>query len=141
MLLKLDPTPRLLDGASNAHLFETCSLSTEISVVGLEVMADIGIYDHEVGAPQPLRLNVRLQVAAVEHDQIDEAFDYAKVVTIAQRLATERTALIETFARRMATACLCSPMVLAADVEIEKPRALPGCLAGARVKLQRAVAA
>lgn len=112
---------------------ETCS----ISVRDLTVNADIGIYPGEIGQPQPLIVSVSLEVCPPTEDRIDQAFDYVNIVMMAQALAAKRIALIETYARELASGCLEHSLVIAATVSIEKPNALPDAVAGCRVSLTR----
>ncbi|HEX7759339.1 MAG TPA: dihydroneopterin aldolase [Caulobacteraceae bacterium] len=106
----------------------------------LSVTADIGVHAHEVGRPQSLIVNVTLRVRPPASDQLAETIDYTDVVSAAQSLANQRIGLIESFAHRLATACLRHPAVEEADVLIEKPGALADGLAGARVVLERTAA-
>lgn len=107
----------------------------------LEIMADIGAEAREHGVLQPLRIFVSLKVTPPDADRIDRAFDYRQLRAIAERLAARRTVLIETFARDLAEQCLGHPLVDAADVRIEKPRAVPDALAGTRVFMRKIGAA
>ncbi len=104
----------------------------------IEVMADIGILAAETGVRQPLVLHVRLDVVPPTGDHIDQTCDYREIHQAAQDLAERRIALIETFARRLAERCLANERVLVAEVRADKPRAVPGCLAAAHVRLSRA---
>jgi len=114
----------------------TVALST-VTVRDLMLAADIGAYDHEIGREQKLVLTVVLHVDPVENDRLDEAVDYTCIVALARALASERIALIETFALRLAEACLNHATVNEADVLVEKPGALANGVAGARVVLRR----
>lgn len=105
----------------------------EVGLRDLSVFADIGICPHEVGQPQLLKIDVILRVIPPDQDNIDEAMDYSRIVALAEGLAKERIALIETFARRLAEACLQHPFVLHADVKVDKPGALPTAIATTRV--------
>lgn len=104
-----------------------------VALTDFEVMADIGVHDAEIGRLQPLRIAVTLETLHPGVDSIEEAFDYGRIVEEARHLASSRTCLIETFASRLGEACLESALVLSADVHVEKPWAIPGCLAAARV--------
>lgn len=111
---------------------------TTIRVRDLEVLADIGINADELGRRQPLIIHAELRLSAIGEDRIDATFDYREIVGRAEALAAERIALIETFARRLAEACLDDAAVLSVDISIDKPEALPNGLAGVRVSLARA---
>ena len=111
-------------------------LST-VTVNNLSVTADIGVHPHEIGCPQDLVVHVTLRVRPTVSDRLEDTLDYTDVVAAAQSLAKERIGLIETFAYRLAEACLRNPVVEEADVFIEKPGALVGAMAGARMVLGR----
>ena len=113
------------------------SCSCRILVDSLEVMADIGALASESGVPQPLVLHIALDVVPPGGDALTQTIDYGDVRRSALDLAAERTVLIETFARRLAERCLAHDAVLAAEVRIAKPLALPDCLAGACVTLTK----
>ncbi|WP_206243887.1 dihydroneopterin aldolase [Novosphingobium terrae] len=104
----------------------------------LEVMADIGAFAAEHGVLQPLNIHVTLTIAPPTADDLAETFDYNQIRAHALELAGQRISLIETFAQRLARACLDAPMVTEAEVRIDKPRAVPGCMAGTRVVLGKA---
>jgi dihydroneopterin aldolase len=111
-------------------------LST-ISVRDLRVAADIGVYAHEIGQPQALLISVTLHVRATRTDSLADATDYTRIAAAAEALATERIALNESFAYRLATACLAFTGVDQADVLIEKPGAIANGMAGTRIVLSR----
>ena len=101
-------------------------VTVEVTISGLQVAADIGVYAHEHGRPQPLMVDIVLGVAAPARDMLDETVDYQRVADDAHALAQGRTALIETY-----------PGVHHAEVRVSKPGALRGGLAGTRVSLGR----
>lgn len=103
----------------------------------LEVMADIGAFAAEHGVLQPLRIHVVLTVTPPRTDDLGETFDYNQIRDHALALAGQRISLIESFAQRLARRCLEATMVVEAEVRIDKPRAVPGCMAGTRVVLSK----
>lgn len=103
----------------------------------IEVMADIGALAVELGVPQPLVINVALDVVAPSHDRLHETFDYTHIRDFAEELAADRIVLIETFARRLAEMCLAFDVVQGAEVRIDKPQAVPGCMAGTVVRIEK----
>lgn len=109
----------------------TCS----IALRGVQILADIGVYHHEIGRPQPLVLHVALAVIPPKRDSVEEVFDYVRIKTLAEKLSLERIVLIETFARRIAETCLAHDLVLGAAVTVEKPQAVPGAMASATVRM------
>ena len=110
----------------------------EVTISGLQVAADIGVYAHEHGRAQPLVVDISLTIDAPAHDALPETLDYQRVADDAHALAERRTALIETYAMRLAEQCVGYPGVRKADVRVSKPGALRGGLAGARASLSRA---
>jgi 7,8-dihydroneopterin aldolase/epimerase/oxygenase len=106
-----------------------------VRVRDLKVDADIGVYAHEIGAPQRLMLAVTLSVRTRISDRLADTVDYAAIQTAAEALGRCRINLIETFAYRLARACLDLPGVEHAVVQVDKPGALTGALAGAEVSL------
>lgn len=111
------------------------TVSCQVLLNDIEVVADIGALAIEFGVPQPLRVHVALSVVPPQDDELAQTFNYATIREYALDLAGQRTALIETFAQRLAHRCLASDLVLEAEVRIDKPWAVPGCLAGTRVKV------
>jgi 7,8-dihydroneopterin aldolase/epimerase/oxygenase len=103
----------------------------------IEVMAKIGAHRPEREISQPLRVSVILDIVPPVADTLDSTFDYADIETFARELATIEIALIETFARRLAEKFLAYSMVLGVEVRIEKPKAVPGCMAGTRITLAK----
>jgi dihydroneopterin aldolase len=103
----------------------------------LEVMADIGAYAAEHGVLQPLVIHVTLMLVPPTDDDLAQTFNYAVIREYALALARQRISLIETFAHRLASLCLDSDMVTEAEVRIDKPRAIPGAMAGTRVRLRK----
>jgi dihydroneopterin aldolase len=112
-------------------------MTVAVTISGLQVAADIGVYAHEHGRPQPLLVDVVLSVEAPARDRLDETVDYQRVADDAHELAQGRTALIETYAMRLAERCIAYPGVHHVEVRVSKPGALRAGLAGARVSLAR----
>jgi len=127
---------RALSAAADVESEANIKLRTVV-VRDLSVAADIGVHAHEIGRRQVLLVSVTLRVRPSLSDRLDETIDYTDVVTAAQSLANERISLIESFAARLAAACLRHPLVEEADVLIEKPGALVSGLAAARIVLGR----
>ncbi|WP_051376811.1 dihydroneopterin aldolase [Burkholderia sp. WSM2232] len=113
------------------------SAQCQVILNNIEVMADIGVYEAEMGVPQPLVIDVALSVVPPAMDELSQTFDYTRVRACALGLAAQRIMLIETFAMRLARMCLTHDTVLGAEVRIRKPRAVPGCLACTCVTLSK----
>ena len=105
----------------------------------LEVDADIGYYAHEKGVPQPLIVGIALDldVERFGDEDLDKTVDYTQLAAHARALAAEHIDLIETFAERLAERCLALPHVLSARVTIDKPKAVPGAMAGVELVRRR----
>jgi 7,8-dihydroneopterin aldolase/epimerase/oxygenase len=94
--------------------------------------AEVGVNDHEYGRRQPLVADVELDLAPAAAEHIGDTVSYSWIVAQAQALAASgHFKLIETFAERLARACLADEKVLRARVRLEKPHALaPTAAAG-----------
>ncbi len=89
----------------------------------LVVDASIGVYPHEHGARQRIRINVDLGV--VDHppatDRLEHVVDYEAVANRVRHVATARHInLVETLAERIAAECLVDQRVLLARIRVEK---------------------
>ncbi|MDO9608350.1 MAG: dihydroneopterin aldolase [Brevundimonas sp.] len=104
-----------------------------VFVRGLEVEAGIGVYDHEQGRLQRLVIDVTLELEPKPIERLGDTINYETVANAARAIAAEgHVGLVETFAERLARACLEDRRVQRATVRIEKPGALaaviaPGC--------------
>lgn len=111
-------------------LSEPRRLGLTVLVRGLEVQAAIGVHAHEHGRLQPLVVDVELDLGAGPIHRLSDTLDYEGVARVARQLAGgEHIALVETFAERVALACLEDARVLAVKVRVEKPGAIPGAAA------------
>ena len=103
-----------------------------IFVRDLRLKASIGVLDHEREAPQDLIVSITLEVEdqPVRRDDIAEVIDYRRPVAHARAiLAAGHIDLVETFADRLANACLADSGVAAAHIRVEKPAAIPDAAA------------
>lgn len=115
---------------SSLPLSEPRRLGLTVIVRGLEVQAAIGVHAHEHGRLQPLVVDVELDLGAGPIHRLSDTLDYEGVARVARELAGgEHIALVETFAERVALACLEDARVLAVKVRVEKPGAIPGAAA------------
>jgi len=113
-----------------------------VFIRNLELHAQIGIYTHERGKAQPVRINVDLAVedAARLEDRLDQVVDYAEITQrIRDIVAAGHINLVETLAERIAEACFVDARVKTARVRVEKLHALPGAeSAGVEIERERA---
>jgi dihydroneopterin aldolase len=112
-----------------------------VFIRNLEVLAQIGVYGHEQGKLQPVRINVDLAVAdviAVE-DKLEKVVDYASIEQrIRAIIAKGHINLAETLAERIAETSFADPRVKSARVRVEKLHALPGAeSAGVEIERER----
>jgi dihydroneopterin aldolase len=110
--------------------------ATRVFVRGLEVQVEIGIYPHELGARQPLMVDIEVEVDAHGWRHLADTVNYEILVAHALAIAeTGHIGLVESYAQRLADACVAEPRVLTARVRVEKPRALAqwGAVAGVEV--------
>ena len=109
---------------------------TKVFVTGLKIEAEIGVYKHEIGRSQPLVVDVELDVPTAGAERLADTLNYETILTTARQIAAEgHIQLVETFAERLAQACLADPRVTRARVRVEKPLALAPDALGAGVEI------
>ncbi|HEY5107449.1 MAG TPA: dihydroneopterin aldolase [Caulobacteraceae bacterium] len=109
---------------------------TKIFVRGLEIDAQIGVYAHEQARTQPLIVDVELDVAATGWRHLADTVNYEAIAAHAKAIAAVgHIGLVESFAHRLAQACLAEPRVTRARVRVEKPMALAPDAAAAGVEI------
>lgn len=119
---------------------EVRAAMTRVFVTGLRVQAEIGVYRHEIGKLQPLSVDVELDVPSARAGRLADTFNYEAILKAARAIAEEgHIELVETFADRLARACMADPRVTRARVRVEKPLALApdAVAAGAEIILER----
>lgn len=101
------------------------AVTSKVFVRGLKLDVEIGAYTHEQGRTQPLIIDVELDAPVAGALELSDVVNYEKVVKAAKAIAAEgHIDLVETFAERLARACLADPRVTCARVRVEKPMAL-----------------
>jgi dihydroneopterin aldolase len=101
------------------------AVMTRVFVKGLKIEAQIGVHAHELGRAQPLILEVELDVPVAGAQDLSDTLNYEMIGEAARAIAAEgHIGLVETFAERVAHACLADPRVTRARVRVEKPLAL-----------------
>jgi len=97
-----------------------------------ETEAEIGVWDHEKGSTQPIRINVDLSVREDDehhNDHLGNVVCYNEIVTsIKKILAAGHINLVETLAEKIADMSLENNRVIGARVKIEKLAAVEGAL-------------
>ena len=112
--------------------------AARIFVRAIRLDVEIGIYGHEYGRTQPLILDVEVEMASAPggFEHIADTVNYERIVGHAQTLAAEgHFKLVETFAERLAHACLEDPLAARVRVRVEKPEALAPAAEAAGVEL------
>jgi dihydroneopterin aldolase len=114
--------PRFADAAQGRrHMF----------IRDLVLPAAIGVYAHEHGVTQRVRINIDLAIAddggakmsraAVGADDLGRVVDYEAIVDKTRAIvAAGHVQLVETLAERLVESCLSDPRILAARVQVEK---------------------
>lgn len=107
------------------HVASAASGLRHVFVRDLEMMALIGIYDHEKVDPQRIIVNIDLSVHegdGPQGDDIGHVVSYEIVVKkVEQIIAEGHINLVETLCEKIAAACLRDKRVAAARVRVEKP--------------------
>lgn len=111
------------------HVASATSRLRHVFVRDLELMALIGIYDHEKVNKQRIIVNIDLSVHEADGPMVDEISHVVSYEIIAKKVeaivAEGHVNLVETMAERFAEACLRDRRVAAARVRIEKPDIIP----------------
>ena len=114
-------------------------MQLKVFIRALQVAAEVGCYAHERGRSQPLIVDVELDLDPGEVERLRDTVDYDRVVQAAVSIAAEgHIDLVETYAERLARACLAEPRVSRVRVRVEKPQAVPAAAAaGVEISLDR----
>jgi len=131
-----------LSNVQPLRIADSAKAIRHVFIRNLEVHAQIGIYTHEYGKVQPVRINVDLAVedAVRIDDRLDQVVDYAEITSrIREIVAAGHINLAETLAERIAETCFVDARVKTARVRVEKLHALPGAeSAGVEIERERA---
>jgi len=124
------------------HVASASSGLRHVFVRDLELMALIGIYDHEKKDPQRIIVNIDLSVTEGEgpkDDDISHVVSYEIVVKKVEAIIAEgHTNLVETLCEKIAASCLRDKRVVAARVRVEKPDIIPNARSvGVEIERQR----
>ena len=110
-----------------------------VFIRNLDLLAHIGVYRHEEGKMQPVRINLDLGVEDVVDtgDRLENVVDYAMFEKRIRAIVSEgHVRLAETLAERIASACFEDARVKSARIRVEKLHALPGA-ESAGVEIER----
>lgn len=100
-----------------------------VFIRNLELLAHIGVYRHEEGRMQPVRINVDLATEdlADAGDMLENVVDYHVIEKRIRTIIAEgHVKLAETLAERIAAACFEDARVRTVRVRVEKLHALTG---------------
>lgn len=107
------------------HVASSRNKLRHVFVRDLEVMATLGIYEHEKIEPQRIIVNIDLSVTEEDGpmaDDISHVVSYEIIVKKVEGIIAEgHVNLVETLCEKFAQACLRDKRVRAARVRIEKP--------------------
>jgi dihydroneopterin aldolase len=107
------------------HVASAASGLRHVFVRDLDLMALIGIYEHEKRDPQRIIVNIDLSVIEGEgpkDDDIGHVVSYEIVVKKVEAIIAEgHINLVETLCEKIAASCLTDKRVMAARVRVEKP--------------------
>jgi dihydroneopterin aldolase len=102
-----------------------------VFVRDLEIVASVGVYEHEKRYEQRIFISTDLAVHDAYDgvsDRLEDVLDYSALVDgIARLVQSDHVNLIETLAERIAAHCLGDARVESVRVRIEKPDAMPLC--------------
>jgi dihydroneopterin aldolase len=124
------------------HVASAASGLRHVFVRDLDLMALIGIYEHERRDPQRIIVNIDLSVkegSGPTDDDISHVVSYEVVVKKVEAIIAEgHTNLVETLCEKIAAACLRDKRVMAARVRVEKPDIIPNARSvGVEIERQR----
>jgi dihydroneopterin aldolase len=114
---------------SKSELASAARGTRHVFIRNLELPAHIGVYRHEEGKMQPVRINVDLATddSSDIRDMLENVVDYAVIeARIRAIIAEGHVRLAETLAERIAAACFEDARVRVARVRVEKLEALSG---------------
>jgi dihydroneopterin aldolase len=124
-------------GTEALDLRNTAPQIITVFVKDFSIDAAIGALAAEYGKRQQLLIDVGIQIEQPVGDFLEDTIDYRDVVTAADRIADKHIVLIETFAARLAEACIEMRHVVAVEVSVRKPSALFPAIAGTTVRRER----
>jgi dihydroneopterin aldolase len=100
-----------------------------VFVRDLEIIALLGIHEHEKVKAQRIVINIDLSVREGKSDIKDDIHNVVSYEVVVRRveqvIAAGHVHLVETLAERIAEACLADERVIAARIRIEKPDIIP----------------
>lgn len=110
-----------------------------LTLTGLRFDASLGILEHEIAAPQPIRVDAQLnqgtQPLLPHDDDILHVLDYRKVRTIIiDECTAEHVNLLETLIGKLAARLMQLPGVIGVRVKIAKLEIFADCEVAIRIE-------
>lgn len=100
-----------------------------VFVRDLKLDAYIGAYEKEQGVPQPVKIDLEIEVMEPSNpvsDRLEDVVCYNRLTQGIKAIIDEgHIKLVETLAERVADLALSHPMIHSVLVRIEKPNAIP----------------
>lgn len=100
----------------------------KVFVRDLKLDAYIGAYESEQGAPQPVIINLEIEVCEPPNpiaDRLEDVVCYNRLTEGIKAIISEgHIKLVETLAERIADLAMSHPMVFSVMVRVEKPNAI-----------------
>ncbi len=113
-------------------------IAARVFVRDLVLEAHIGVNAGEQGRAQPLKVEIEAEVGGEPWRGYAETVDYERLAGHARAIAASgHIGLVETFAWRLAQACLAEPHVSKVTVRVDKPEALAPAVAGVVIVAER----
>jgi len=101
---------------------------TQVEIRNLRTAGILGVGEEERAAPQPLTVNLWLEIDPGESPQTDsigDTVDYRRVRdAVIERIETSRFHLLEALAAALISDLAKEPRIIAARISVEKPGAL-----------------
>lgn len=110
---------------------------SRVGISDLYVEADIGINPDEIGVRQTLIVDITAELRTNTVDDLCATIDYRTLAEIVERIAAERTGLIETFAQKIADAVIAGHPTVELRVRVRKPGAIAHGIAETELALWR----
>ncbi len=107
------------------HVASGAAKLRHVFVRDLDVMARLGIHEHERVTPQRIIVNIDLSVSEGDNPLVDDISNVVSYEIVVKKveaiIAKGHVNLVETLCELIAAACLKDSRVMAARVRIEKP--------------------
>lgn len=90
----------------------------------MKLICSVGVYAHEKRNPQPILLNLTLEVShpAKLGDNVKNILSYGDVAEVVREVTLgKHYQLLETLAAKILDRCFEHPMVIGGELQIEKP--------------------